>query len=110
MSENVTYIKNGSLAKIVLNRSKNNPLDLITLECLINCFQRSAKNEDSCVILIAEGRNFTVGADLKYLHSLFSKPDNTTEFYQFSECFQDLTRVMINHPGIIIIGLHGWVI
>ena len=36
--------------------------------------------------------------------------DEDEKFYEFSRNFQELTRVMQNHPGIIIAGLHGWII
>ncbi len=110
MSDHVTYIKNGSIAKIILNRPRNNPLDLNTLKKLIENFQISAQNHDTCVLFLAEGKNFTVGADLKYLNSLFDNPDSSLELIEFSESFQNLTRAMLNHPGVIIIGLHGWVV
>jgi enoyl-CoA hydratase/carnithine racemase len=70
----------------------------------------SRENDDICVIYSAEGKHFTVGADLKYGFSLASNKDKLQEAIEFLESFQDLTRVMLKHPGVIIAGLHGWVI
>lgn len=104
------YINEGNLGRIVLNRPKNNALDLETLQELISLFQKSAENDDICVIFTAEGKNFTVGADLKYIYRTLIENKSSAELVTFSEKFQELTRVIINHPGIIIVGFHGWVI
>ncbi|MFQ5979261.1 MAG: enoyl-CoA hydratase/isomerase family protein [Candidatus Heimdallarchaeota archaeon] len=104
------YIKEGNLGRIVLSRPKNNALNLETLEDLIALFQKSAENADICVIFTSEGKNFTVGADLKYIYSTFVEDKKSAELVTFSEKFQELTRAIMNHPGIIIVGFHGWVI
>jgi enoyl-CoA hydratase len=107
----VIYEKEGEIGKIILNNpDKNNALDLPTLNELIKVFKLSAQNEDICVIYSAEGKNFTVGADLKYGFDLVSNPENLQEAIEFLESFQELTRAMLAHSGIIIAGLHGWVI
>jgi enoyl-CoA hydratase len=85
-------------------------LDLDTLQELIACFRESADNKDVCVILAAEGKNFTVGADLKYIYATLVENQNFAEMVAFSECFQELTRIMFEHSGIILVGLHGWVV
>ncbi len=92
------------------NQDKNNALDFLTINKLIKAFELSAQNDDVCVIYSAEGKNFTVGADLKYGFNLVSNPDKLQEAIEFLESFQDLTRVMLSHTGVIIAGLHGWVI
>lgn len=111
MKDIVIYEKEGDIGNIILNKpDKNNALDLLTLKKLIEAFKISAQNEDICVIYSAEGKNFTVGADLKYGFNLVSNPDKLQEAIEFLESFQDLTRAMLAHPGVIIAGLHGWVI
>jgi enoyl-CoA hydratase len=39
-----------------------------------------------------------------------SNPDKLPEAIEFLESWQILTRTMYAHPGIIIVGYHGWVI
>lgn len=63
-----------------------------------------------CVIYTANGKHFTVGADLKYGFELLTDNSRMAEAIEFLEAFQNLTRAMISHSGIIIAGLHGWVI
>jgi len=107
----VLYEKEDYIGKIILNKpEKRNALDLHTLKELINTFNKSAENGDICVIYTANGKDFTVGADLKYGFDLLTNENRKAEAVEFLESFQDLTRVMISHPGIIIAGLHGWVI
>jgi len=107
----VLYEKEGYIGKIILNKpEKRNALDLHTLKELIKVFKTSAENGDICVIYTANGKDFTVGADLKYGFDLLTNENRMAEAVEFLESFQDLTRAMISHPGIIIAGLHGWVI
>ena len=111
MNEIVLYEKEGDIGKITLNKpEQRNTLDLETLKRLIEVFKISANNEDVCVIYAANGKHFTVGADLKYGYELLTNKNRMDEAVEFLESFQNLTRVMIAHPGIIIAGLHGWVI
>lgn len=105
------YEKEGDIGKITLNKpEQRNTLDLETLKRLIEVLKISANNEDVCVIYAANGKHFTVGADLKYGYELLTNKNRMDEAVEFLESFQNLTRVMIAHPGIIIAGLHGWVI
>ncbi|TFF63617.1 MAG: enoyl-CoA hydratase/isomerase family protein, partial [Promethearchaeota archaeon] len=111
MDENVIYIKKGDIAEIILNKpEKRNNLDLDTLKELINAFEKSSKNNDICVIYRAKGKDFTVGADLKYGYNLLSDDSKIAEAVEFLESWQILTRKMLEHSGIIIVGYHGWVI
>jgi len=111
LNEIVLYEKEGDIGKITLNKpEQRNTLDLETLKRLIEVFKISANNEDVCVIYAANGKHFTVGADLKYGYELLTNKNRMDEAVEFLESFQNLTRVMIAHPGIIIAGLHGWVI
>lgn len=111
MRDIVLYEKEGDIGRIVLNSpEKRNAIDLETLKRLIDAFKTSAENNDICVIYTANGKDFTVGADLKYGYALLTDMTRTLESVEFLESFQNLTRSMISHPGIIVVGLHGWVI
>jgi enoyl-CoA hydratase len=111
LDEIVLYEKEADIGKITLNKpDQRNALDLQTLKALIKAFKKSKENNDICVIYSANGKDFTVGADLKYGYELLSNKNRMAEAIELLESFQNLTRVMMNHPGIIIAGLHGWVI
>ncbi len=111
MEKIVVYEKEKYIGKITLNKpEQRNSLDLITLKNLIDAFKQSAKNEDICVIYTAEGRDFSIGANLEYGNELINDVSRLPEAIEFLEAFQDLTRAIIAHPGIIIVGYHGWVI
>jgi len=111
MEDLVLYEKEGDIGKITLNNpEKRNAINLETLKKLINAFKTSTKNNDICVIYTANGKDFTVGADLKYGYVLLTDKNRMVEAVEFLDSFQNLTRSMISHPGIIIAGLHGWVI
>jgi len=111
LEEIILYEKQGDIGKITLNKpEQRNTLDLVTLKELINAFKKSAENNDVCVIYAANGTHFTVGADLKYGYDLLTSRERLAEAIEFLESFQNLTRAMIAHPGVIIAGLHGWVI
>ena len=111
MSNSVLYEKDGSIGRITLNRpEKRNALDPDMLQDLIDCFSLSKKNEDLCVIYGANGKEFTVGADLKFGYQMMTDPDLADKAKQYFGNFQELCRVMLDHDGIILSGLHGWVI
>jgi enoyl-CoA hydratase len=111
LNKTVIYEKNGKIGKIILNKPElRNTIDLQVLRKLTNCFKKSAENEDVCVIYTANGKHFTVGADLKYGYALISDKERLNEAIEFLESWQILTRAMLAHPGIILAGLHGWVI
>ena len=111
MEDIVLYEKEGDIGRITLNRpDKRNAIDLNTLKKLIDAFNKSAENNDICVIYTANGKDFTVGADLKYGYALLTDKGRIDEAVEFLDSFQNLTRSMISHPGIIIAGLYGWVI
>jgi enoyl-CoA hydratase/carnithine racemase len=110
LTEVTSYTKVDQIGKIVLDRSNRNALDLDTVNSLIDRIALSAENEDMCLVITSNGINFSVGADLKYIHSILVEEQNFAEFSKFTERFQELTRVLINHPGIVIIGLNGWVV
>jgi len=111
MGKHVIYEKNGPIGRITLNRPDNrNALNPDTLKELIDCFTLSKKNDDLCVIYGAVGKDFTVGADLKYGYQMMTDPGRADEATEYLANFQKLCRVMLEHDGIIVSGLHGWVI
>ncbi len=111
MEDVVLYEKQGYIGKITLNKPEQyNTIDVETQEKLLEAFKKSAENEDVCVIYAANGKHFTVGADLKYGYKLMQDRSNFDKGYEFQYNFQKLTRAMMAHPGVIIVGLHGWAI
>ncbi len=111
MEDIVLYEKEGDIGRITLNKpDQRNTIDLNVLKKLIEYFKLSAKNEDVCVIYAANGKHFTVGADLKYGYELLTTKNRLDEAVEFLESWQILTRAMMAHSGIIIVGYHGWVI
>ena len=111
MEDIVLYEKVGNIGKITLNKpEQRNTITLDVLKKLIEYFEQSAENEDICVIYSANGKHFTVGADLKYGYDLLTNESRLAEAVEFLESWQILTRKMLAHPGIIIVGYHGWVI
>ena len=111
IEEIVLYEKAGDIGKITLNKpEQRNTITLEVLKKLIELFDISAENEDVCVIYAANGKHFTVGADLKYGYELLTNKERLAEAVEYLESWQILTRKMIAHPGMIIVGYHGWVI
>ena len=111
LANEVLYEKEGDIGIITLNKPElRNTLDQNTLNQLIDAFKKSAENKDVCVIYQAEGKHFTVGADLKYGYEVMTDPQRLQEGVLFQNTFQTLTRAMMAHPGIIIVGYHGWII
>ena len=111
MKDIVLYEKDKDIGRITLNKpEQRNSLDLETLNTIIDVFNESAENNDVCVIYTANGKDFTVGANLKYSYQLLNDVNRLREAIDFLKAFQDITRAIINHPGIIIVGYHGWVI
>lgn len=107
----VIYEKDGDIGRILLNRpQQRNALNLEVLKKLIEAFKQSEENGDSCVVFTSEGKDFTVGLDLKEAYSILKDPRRFEKFLEISESFQELTRVMAAHSGIIIAGLKGYVI
>ena len=101
----VLYEKNGDIGKITLNKpEQRNAITLDVLKKIIELFEVSAENEDVCVIYTANGKHFTVGADLKYGFELLTSKARLAEAVEYLESWQILTRKMIAHPGIIIVG------
>lgn len=111
MEDIVKYEKDTEIGRIVLNRpEKRNALNLEMLKKLRESFEQSEENKDLCVVFTAEGKDWSVGADLKYGYSLMSKPDALQESIEYGRSWQELTRAMRKHSGIIIAGLKGYTI
>lgn len=111
MEKPVVYEREGLIGKISLNNpEKSNPLGLETLKALIAAFKESKQNEDVCVIYSARGENFTFGADLKDAYEMISNPAMKHNAVADLWSWQEVTNVMLGHPGIIIVGYHGWVV
>jgi 1,4-dihydroxy-2-naphthoyl-CoA synthase len=99
MDDIVLYEKEGDIGKITLNKpDQRNTIDLDVLKKLIEYFKLSAKNEDVCVIYAANGKHFTVGADLKYSYDLITNKDKLDIAVEFLESWQILTR---GEPGVL---------
>jgi enoyl-CoA hydratase/carnithine racemase len=77
---------------------------------LINSYKKSAKNDDRVVLYQANGKHFTVGDNLKEGFKIMSNPDLRSEGVETLCNWQELTSTMFDHPGIIIVGYHGWII
>lgn len=111
MSTPVNYQTENRIGTISLNNPQQaNPFDLATLTDLAAAFKESAAKGDACVIYRAEGKNFTFGANLKYTNKLITEPEFQSEATRFLWAWQEVTTAMIEHPGIILVGYHGWVV
>ncbi len=111
MTNLVTYENENRIGRITLNNpDKSNPITREILVKLVRLFKESADNNDSCVIYRANGKNFTFGADLKYGYELMGDPSRRSEAADYLWYWQELTSVMLDHPGIIIVGYHGWIV
>ena len=111
MEKTVVYERKGVIGKISLNNpEKSNPLGLEALKALIAAFRESEQNGDVCVIYGAKGKNFTFGADLKDAYEMISNPAMKYNAVADLWSWQELTNVMLGHPGIIIVGYNGWVV
>ena len=85
MEDIVLYEKEGNIGKITLNKpEQRNTITLDVLKKLIEYFEQSAENEDICVIYSANGKHFTVGADLKYGYDLLTSEGQLAEAVEFS--------------------------
>lgn len=111
MNKDILYKKEGSIGRVVLNREEQkNTFDVETLKALTEAFKKSDENGDICVLYTAEGKHFTYGVNLKYAYSLMKDAGGSKESSQLTGSFQDVTRAMRNHRGIIIGGLKGYII
>ena len=111
MEKNVIYESKGSIGRIFLNDPENsNPISLYVLRDLIEAFRASSEKGDICVIYGAKGKNFTFGANLKDGYDLIMNQERRSEAVEDLWSWQELTSVMLEHPGVIITGYHGWIV
>lgn len=111
MNEWVVYEQDGKIGRITLNNpEKSNPITREVLVGLVAAFKKSHENKDRCVVYSAKGKDFTFGADLKYGYELMSNPTKKSEATEYMWYWQELTSVMLNHPGVIVVGYHGWIV
>lgn len=105
--EYVKTERRGAILDIILNRpDKRNALNSEFVSELTEAFQDAA-DEDAVrvIILKAEGKVFSAGADLGYLQQL---QDNTfQENLADSSALKDLFKLMYEHPKIIIAQVEG---
>jgi len=84
MGENVIYEKDRPIGRITLNRpEKRNALNPAALNELIHCFSLSKENNDLCVVYGAAGKDFTIGADLKYGYQMMTDSDRADEAAEY---------------------------
>ncbi|MBN2156134.1 MAG: enoyl-CoA hydratase/isomerase family protein [Candidatus Lokiarchaeota archaeon] len=111
MDSKVLYNQEGRIGIITLNNpEKGNPIDMETMRGLIDAYKTSAKNNDRIVLYMAKGKHFTVGDNLKEGFEIMTNPGLRSEGIETVLNWQELTSTMLAHPGIIIVGYHGWVI
>jgi len=103
----VDYKQIGKIGHITLNRPE---IDLNTIRQLIDAFTKSKNNEDICVVFTTSKKDFAYGEDLKYAYELITNPEMQSQAIEEVWSFQELTNLMREHPGIIIVGYKGWVI
>ena len=110
-TDKVLYRTENQIGYITLNNpEQSNPLDLAVLEQIVEAFRTSKKNADRVVIYTAKGKNFTFGADLKYGLEMITNPAMKSAGYEDAWSWQDLTTIMLEHPGIILVGYQGWIV
>ena len=110
MAELVDYISQDGIGIITIENGKNNPLNLEILQKLEDTLQISLHKNDRAVILRSAAKHFTVGVDLKFMYDSKLGDGDPKDFELLAEAFQNVTRVMLSHPGLVIVAMKGWVI
>jgi methylglutaconyl-CoA hydratase len=107
MSEIVLYEIKNRVAYITLNRAeKRNALNPDLVNALQNYFTQAANDESvKIIVLKANGKVFSAGADLEYLKQLqqFSFEDNLADSKQLAKLFETI----YTHPKVIIAQVQG---
>jgi enoyl-CoA hydratase/carnithine racemase len=105
--ETVTYEKKEGIIVISLNRP--NVLNAVNRQLtsdLLKALQAAeADTEAKVVILRGEGRAFCAGADLAE-----GAPTQPIPLEQRPDTLQDITRVMVRMPKVVIAAVHGYAI
>jgi len=112
MGTKVNYSTKNKIGKITLNDPNNgNPIDLEVLKELIAALKKSTANQDVVLLYTAEGKNFTVGANLKTGYEMIKgdskSADNLAETFLI---WQEFTSTLLKIPAITIVGYHGWLV
>jgi methylglutaconyl-CoA hydratase len=105
--EYVKIERRGAILDIILNRpDKRNALNSEFVAELTEAFKDAADADDVRVIILkAEGKVFSAGADLGYLQQL---QDNTfQENLADSSALKDLFKLIYEHPKIIVAQVEG---
>jgi methylglutaconyl-CoA hydratase len=105
--EYVKTERRGAILDIILNRpDKRNALNSEFVAELTQAFQDAADDGSVRVIILkAEGKVFSAGADLAYLQQLQS--NSFEENLADSGALKDLFKLMYEHPKIIIAQVEG---
>lgn len=107
MAEYVQYEEKGAVAHIILDRpEKRNAFNANVVTELKVAFQGAAKNDAVKVVLLrANGKVFSAGADLGYLQNLqdFSEAENIED----SKHLMELYRAIYSHPKVVVAQIEG---
>ncbi|MHA1610503.1 MAG: enoyl-CoA hydratase/isomerase family protein [Promethearchaeota archaeon] len=112
MGSKVVYSTSNKIGKITLSDGEHgNPIDLKVLKELIAALEKSIENQDIVLLYTAEGKNFTVGANLKAGYEMVKgdspSSDNIVELFM---SWQEFTSTLLKVPAITIVGYHGWLV
>ena len=110
MAELVKYESENGIGIITIENGKNNPLNLEILQKLVDTFQISVQKNDRVVVLRSAAKHFTVGVDIKFMYDSKLGGGDPKDFELLAEGFQNITRAMLSHPGLVIVAMKGWVI
>jgi len=107
MYETIQYESRGRLAVITLNRpGKRNALNHVMVDELKKAFRQAADDETAKVVLLqANGKVFSAGADLAYLQKL--QENSFEENLQDSRSLMELYRIIYSHPKVVIARVQG---
>lgn len=104
---NIKYESGERIGSIILDRAgKRNALDGATVTELKDAFTRAAgDNAVKVVVLKAEGKVFSAGADLRYLQQL--QGNSYEENLADSRALMDLFEQIYKHPKLVIAQVQG---
>lgn len=107
--EDLLYEKHGSVAVATLNRPGSlNAFREQTFREFTSVLEDSAADDEVLVLVITgNGRAFSAGEDLKELASQLEQNAASQEWEQRLEDLQEITRLIINHPKVIVTAING---
>lgn len=107
MSTYIQYETQSAVAHIILNRpDKRNAFNADVVTELKSAFQQAAQDDAVKVIVLrANGKVFSAGADLGYLQNLqdFSEAENIAD----SKHLMELYRAIYTHPKVVVAQIEG---